>query len=281
MANGAACAKNWDISLLQDCTNERLKVIARDYQDVVISNHRTKPELYKAIHAAMILDVDCDTCGTVEGGGRCNPSTHCFLPWKDAPEGWIMGPNNLYVKVAQYMPPAPTQPSDTATTPQQAVTGPTQPVTRSASFAVPMQPRVNVSNVLNQQLLALPPPGTTVGDQFQQQQQQTTAPTTPLTFGPSPSSSLLRTTGSPDQPVGHTGSPIIPGVSQQHAPPRDVPEILINGGAAFELAMQPFAGTSTQQNPLANLQAQLDAEDEETRKPVSYTHLTLPTTPYV
>ena len=92
MANGPACAKNWDISLLQNCTNERLKVIARDYQDVVISNHRTKPELYKAIHAAMILDVDCDTSGTVEGGGRCNPSTHCFLPWRDAPDGWIMGP---------------------------------------------------------------------------------------------------------------------------------------------------------------------------------------------
>ena len=30
MANGAACAKNWDVALLQNCTMERMKVIARD-----------------------------------------------------------------------------------------------------------------------------------------------------------------------------------------------------------------------------------------------------------
>ena len=30
LANGAACAKNWDVALLQNCTMERMKVIARD-----------------------------------------------------------------------------------------------------------------------------------------------------------------------------------------------------------------------------------------------------------
>ena len=44
MANGATCAKNWDVSLLQNCTMDKLKLIARDYQSVG-SNIRIKPEL--------------------------------------------------------------------------------------------------------------------------------------------------------------------------------------------------------------------------------------------
>ena len=259
MANGATCAKNWDVSLLQNCTNERLKVIARDFESIVISNYRTKPELYKALHAAMLLDDDCDTCGDMDGGGQCNPSTHTFLPWWDAPAGWTMGPSGIFVKTTNQVPPGPTQP---VTEPPPTDTAPTQPVTRSASFGIPMQPRVNVSNVLNQQLLTLPPPGSTVGNQTIRQQQ----PYTPAPQGPSPSNSVLRPTGSPDQHVGQSTSPIIGGITQQHAPPTDIPQILINGGAALEASMNAFAGSSTQVNPLANLQAQLDAEDAETQK---------------
>ena len=34
MAIGAGCRKNWDSALLQDCTMDRHKIIARDYNTV-------------------------------------------------------------------------------------------------------------------------------------------------------------------------------------------------------------------------------------------------------
>lgn len=122
----------------------------------------------------------------------------------DASDGWIMGPNNVYVKMPQYNPNSTTAPSTT--------TAPTQPTS------------------------------------------------------PSPSNSLLRPIGFPDQKVGQTCSPIVEGVAQQQAPPRDILKILLNGEAAFQSSMDSFGGLSTQQNPLAALQAQYDAEDDETRK---------------
>ena len=269
MANGAACAKNWDVALLQNCTNERMKVIARDYQDVSISANRTKPQLFRALHQAMLQDDECDTCGSIDGAGQCDPSTHSFLPWWDAPEGWIMGPNNIYVKMAQYIPPGPTQPTTTATTGQQTATQGTVPLQSTTHGTAPppnplqpMQPRVNVLNIgmqHQQQQLALPEPGNAHSDQFSQQ------PATGI--GPSPSASLHRPTNSQDRPVGQNAAPIIQGVSQQHTAPTNVPEIILNGGLQFEQQMDQLgAGGSGDPNPLAALQAQLDAENREIRK---------------
>lgn len=61
MANGPMCAKNWDISLLQNCTMDRIKFIARDYESVG-TNIRTKTELYCALYEAMSQDTNCETC---------------------------------------------------------------------------------------------------------------------------------------------------------------------------------------------------------------------------
>ena len=261
MANGSDCTKNWDVSLLQNCTMNRMKVIARDYQDVSISANRTKPELFKALHEAMLQDDECDTCGTVEGAGQCNPSTHSFLPWWDAPDGWIMGPNNIYVKMAQYVPPGPTQPTTPATTGQQTNTqgtAPQQPTTHGT--VPPTNPlRVDVQNIGVQQQLALPEPGNAHSDQLARQPV--------IGLGPSPSASLLRTTHSQDQLAGQHATPLVQGVSQQHTAPTNVPEIIINGGQQFEQQLSQLgAGGSGDVNPLASLQAQLDAENREIRK---------------
>ena len=254
MANGRdiQCAKNWDLSLLQNCTMNRMKIIARDYESVG-AGIRTKPELYRSLHDAMLRETNCETCNDEQ----CNPQTHFFNPTEDAPEGYIMGPNGIYVKLAQYTPEV-TSAAGTAVTPA-------APPSNSASPEITLQPRIDVSNVLNPQQLALPAPGTTLHNQVRHQTTQQLQ-YTPPTLGPSPSNSLLRPTGSPDQQVTQAASPLVGGVVQQHAPPTNIPQILINGGMAFQTPLDPFAGSSTQINPLAALEAQLDAEDAEIQK---------------
>ena len=265
MANGKdiPCAKNWDISTLQNCTMNRMKIIARDYESVGASI-RTKPELYRALHEAMMRETHCETCND----GQCNPQTHLFNPTEDAPDGWIMGTNNIYVKMARYNPettPAAGTPAAPSAPTQPLSTPPSQPSSHSASPEIPLQPRIDLPNVMNQQQLALPAPGSAHNDQPLPQVTQSQQ-YTPNPLGPSPSNSLMRPTGSPDQQVTQAASPLVGGVVQQHAPPTNIPQILINGGMAFQAAADPFAGSSSQVNPLAALQAQLDAEDAETLK---------------
>ena len=141
MANGKdiPCAKNWDVSILQNCTMNRMKIIARDYESVGASI-RTKPELYRSLHEAMMRETHCETCNDAQ----CNPQTHQFLPSEDAPEGWIMGINNIYVKMARYNPEATSAAGTPATPTIPIPTAPTQPL-RTASPHIPLQPRVDAT----------------------------------------------------------------------------------------------------------------------------------------
>ena len=250
MASGYNCYKNWDSALLQNCTNDRLKIIANDYESVGSARH--KKELYKMIFAAMTADTDCVTCP----GGDCDPYTHMFRPTVHPPQGWVMGPSGIYVK-----PPTATVTSAQATTSQQqpgaqppgsittqAGLVTTQTTSQNGSPAISPQQRIDIEGFMNH------------ADRL------TLSNGLGLGTGPSPSATLHRPTYSPDQPVGQPGTPLIPGVNQQHAPPNNVPQLMLNGANAFQAMDAATAGGSLHTNPLAAYQAQLDAEDAERRK---------------
>ena len=70
LAKQGNCAKDWDPSLPQNCTSNRLRSIARNFDG--ISARLNKPELFKALYNAMLEVQDCDICT----GGDCDPATH-------------------------------------------------------------------------------------------------------------------------------------------------------------------------------------------------------------
>ena len=64
-------AKDWDVSILQNCTAARMKSIAKHYPGV--DPRATKIPLYRAIFDAMNDNQECSVCGS-----KCNPLTHVF-----------------------------------------------------------------------------------------------------------------------------------------------------------------------------------------------------------
>ena len=80
MATGNNCAKNWDTALLQNCTGDRMKVIAATL-DVPVTSRTRKYMLYRAIYNAMNNDQSCPSCP----GGDCQPNTHFFAPSEQPP----------------------------------------------------------------------------------------------------------------------------------------------------------------------------------------------------
>ena len=94
LASQANCAKNWDISLLQNFTAKRLRSLGRQYQGVTAKMN--KPEMFQVIFDAMSEDQDCQTCG-----GVCNPLTHFFPPIENLPLGWVRGADGLFHKPQQ------------------------------------------------------------------------------------------------------------------------------------------------------------------------------------
>ena len=93
MATRNNCTKNWDTALLQNCTGDRMKVIAATL-DVAVTTRVRKYILYRAIYNAMSNDQSCPSCP----GGDCVPNSHLFMPTEQPPPGWVMGDNGLYVE---------------------------------------------------------------------------------------------------------------------------------------------------------------------------------------
>ena len=92
MANGRdiPCAKNWDTSLLQNCTMNRMRIIARDYESVG-TGIRTKPELYRSLHEAMMRETHCETCNDEQ----CNPRRIPLTPLRTPPKGGSWDPTTF------------------------------------------------------------------------------------------------------------------------------------------------------------------------------------------
>ena len=80
MATGNNCTKNWDTSLLQNCTGDRMKAIAAAL-DVTVTTRVRKYILYRAIYNAMNNDQTCPSCP----GGDCQPNAHMFMPTEQPP----------------------------------------------------------------------------------------------------------------------------------------------------------------------------------------------------
>ena len=83
MATGNNCAKNWDASLLQNCTGDRMKAIAASL-DVTVTSRMRKYMVYRAIYNSMNNDQACPACPSCPGGD-CVPNSHLFMPTEQPP----------------------------------------------------------------------------------------------------------------------------------------------------------------------------------------------------
>ena len=108
-----ALAKDHDFALLQDCTVERMREIAKDYPGV--SGRQRKVELYQALYDAMVVTQECPTCCLDDG---CDPLTHKFPPLKQPPQGWVQGANGLFGPPAGLPSVTPSRPQPTSSTSQ-------------------------------------------------------------------------------------------------------------------------------------------------------------------
>ena len=115
MATPNNCAKDWDVSLLQNCTAKRLQAIAKDYEGV--NARQNKVPLFKDIYNAMLEDQTCESCPD----GKCNPASHYFNPLENPPHGWVRGPDGIFVK-PQAPPRTVSQPGTSNTLDNTAIT---------------------------------------------------------------------------------------------------------------------------------------------------------------
>ena len=72
LADSHNLAKDWAESLLQNCSKDRMLLIAKKYL-VTNTNTVTKEALYHAVFDHMLLVQDCTQCG-----GNCDPMSHIF-----------------------------------------------------------------------------------------------------------------------------------------------------------------------------------------------------------
>ena len=215
-----ALAKEYDFALLKDCTVARMRGIAKTYSGV--NPRLTKPELFQALFDAMLDDQVCEVC---QGG--CDPLTHLFPPTREPPAGWIRGPNGIHA-------PAP------------AVTDPGAPPTQ---LTPPPPPRQTSEQPAQDPALTAP----------------SLAPVAPVDLVSTnfrhvnPASDLIRRpTGTPDVPVHTRGNPIIPGVSQQDPPPRNVAQLVTAGAAAAGWPPGELASTVVLRHVEDNFEKEID-----------------------
>ena len=227
------CSKDWDPSLLKDCTVARLRGIAKAYEGV--DPRQNKVQLFKAIFDAMNEDQSCESCTE----GKCNPITHFFPPTDHPPSGWVRGPDGLFIK-----PVNPTRSlSQPGTSTGLETLGP------SSSAAPSVAPPTTTATVTFSQVPATPPSQLTGTSPY---------PLAPRILG-SPSRGLLRPTGSPDIPVYAGGSPYVPGVQQNPPAPRDPAQFVRQGAAALTAArgVGTSVGVSTRSASAAQVAASL------------------------
>ena len=79
MADTHSLVKDWEESLLQNCSKERMQSIARQYT-LPNATSLTKEPLYHAVFSHMLTIRFCFKCG-----GECDPMKHMFPPSKDPP----------------------------------------------------------------------------------------------------------------------------------------------------------------------------------------------------
>ena len=199
LAAPGATAKDWDESLLQNCTAVRLRSIARQYEGV--PSKLNKPEMYMAIYNAMVEDQECPVCT----GGNCDPTTHYFPALEHPPPGWVRGPDGIFIKPA--LPPR----------------------SETLSSSTPRTPTITTSAPVNP--LQDHPPGTSQAGVHPGVQQQVT-PDPRLRNTGSPSAGIMRPSNTPDIPVAATVSSFLPGVYQAPPTPRDPAQFVIRGAAA-------------------------------------------------
>ena len=256
MATGNNCAKNWDVALLQNCTGDRMKVIAAAL-DVPVTTRVRKYILYRAIYNFMSNDQSCPSCE----GGDCAPNSHMFAPTEQPPPGWVMGDNGLYVE------PIPAPASTSAPV--------TLPISTPASAPSSGQQQLITTHTLasGQQHVILGQ-FQTAGTSQQQVRPLLTNTTGSLSStlvhtrirGPTPNSSLHRPTGSFDVLVSSAASPAVSGVVQPRPTAPDVANLVIQGAAATgTFHTLSHSGTlSIPETPeIIALRAQLDAEDQQ------------------
>ena len=205
LAKQNKCAKDWDFSLLQNCTSNRLRHIARSYENVLAKLN--KPEMYTALYQAMLEVQDCNVCN----GCDCNPATHQFPPIENPPPGYTGGPDGIFTK-----PPSLTR-AESFPGGQQIPPG-NPPQSTPAQDSSQQQPGIPVTQA---------PPAPSQG-------QNTTYQASG--FG-SPSNGLIRPTGSLDLPVATTVSSYIPGVYQPPPQQRDPAQFVTQGAAALAAAV--------------------------------------------
>ena len=264
MATGNSCTKNWDAALLQNCTGDRMKVIAASL-DVAVATRVRKYILYRAIFNAMSTDQSCPSCP----GGDCDPTSHMFMPTEQPPAGWVMGENNIFVEPT---PPPPLGGSSGAPV------NPTlaQPVNVTAG----QRPQLHTTQTLSsgqQHLLLNQGAGTSQQQHLASSLANLGVRMTSSVRGPTPNSSLHRPTGSFDRPITAGQQPLIQGISQPRPTTPNVAQSVIQGAAASTFHTLSNSGNlSIPETPeIVALRAQLEAEDQRIALQQQQEYLTL------
>ena len=220
------CAKDWDVSLLQNCTARRLQSIAKDYEGV--NARQNKVPLFKDIYNAMLEDQTCGSCPE----GKCNPAIHFFNPLENPPHGWVRGPDGIFVK-SQAPPRSVSQPGTS-----HSLDNPGNITTGSPTVPPPALPSSTVQQASFPGVNPL----------------QSTLTTTLDTYvrppGASPSRGLLNPSGSLDLPVASGVSPYIQGVYQAPPAQRDPAQFVMQGAAAAAAASNLGVSTRSQARAL-------------------------------